>query len=113
MIIQKIISYCEQVEHSYTIFGKTYEVFAENVTYQNACCMCILQIGELAGKLSEEARKAADDIPWREIRGLRNICAHNYGNIDIAMVWNTLLYDIPELVQRLRQLSEPNFHSKA
>ena len=49
MIIQKIISYCEQVEHSHTIFGKTYEVFAENVTYQNACCMCILQIGELAG----------------------------------------------------------------
>jgi len=113
MIIQKIISYCEQVEHSHTIFGKTYEVFAENVTYQNACCMCILQIGELAGKLSEEARAAADDIPWREIRGLRNLCAHNYGNIDIAMVWNTLLYDIPELVQRLRQLSEPNFHNKA
>ena len=75
--------------------------------------MCILQIGELAGKLSDEARSANDDIPWREIRGLRNICAHNYGNIDIAMVWNTLLYDIPELVQRLRQLSEPNFHSKA
>ena len=81
----------------------SYEVFAENVTYQNACCMCILQIGELAGKLSDEARAQLSDIPWREIRGLRNICAHNYGNIDVAMIWNTLLYDVPELEKRLKQ----------
>lgn len=104
MIIQKIISYCEQIEHSHMVFGKSEQVFAENVTYQNACCMCILQIGELAGKLSDEARAEMSDVPWREIRGLRNICAHNYGNIDIVMIWNTLLYDIPELEKKLRKI---------
>lgn len=103
MIVQKIISYCGQIQHSHSVFGMSYEVFAENVTYQNACCMCILQIGELAGKLSDEARAQLSDIPWREIRGLRNICAHNYGNIDVAMIWNTLLYDVPELEEKLKQ----------
>ena len=103
MIVQKIISYCGQIQHSHSVFGMSYEVFAENVTYQNACCMCILQIGELAGKLSDAARAQLSDIPWREIRGLRNICAHNYGNIDVAMIWNTLLYDVPELEEKLKQ----------
>ena len=102
MIVQKMISYCEQIQHSHSVFGESYEVFTENVTYQNACCMCILQIGELAGKLSDEAREELKDIPWREIRGLRNICAHNYGNIDIDMIWNTLVYDVPELNQSLK-----------
>ena len=104
MIVQKIISYCGQIEHSYSVFGKNYEEFRENVTYQNACCMCILQIGELAGKLSEEAKAELSDIPWREIRALRNICAHNYGNIDPVMIWNTLLYDVPALESRLGQI---------
>ena len=35
MIVQKIISYCGQIQHSHSVFGTSYEVFAENVTYQN------------------------------------------------------------------------------
>ena len=33
----------------------------------------------------------------REIKGLRNFVAHEYGNLDIAELWNTIQDDIPIL----------------
>lgn len=62
-ILQKIVEYCEQAIQTRAAFGDTLEAFSGSHIFQNACCMCILQIGELAGKLSEEARRASPDIP--------------------------------------------------
>lgn len=59
--------------------------------------MCILQIGELVGRLSDEFKTVNSKMPWREIKAMRNIAAHNYGEIDIDILWETALYDIPSL----------------
>lgn len=29
------------------------------------------------------------EIPWRAIRGMRNVVAHEYGKIDVETVWET------------------------
>ena len=58
-IVEHILRYCNQVETAHLDFGRSKDRFVESSTYQNAVSMCILQIGELAGKLSEEARAAA------------------------------------------------------
>lgn len=65
--------------------------------YRNAATMCILQIGELTSRLSSEFTAFHPDIPWRSIKGMRNIVAHAYGNISIPDVWDTMLVDIPTL----------------
>ena len=36
-------------------------------------------------------------MPWREIKTMRNIAAHNYGEIDIDILWETATGDIPDL----------------
>jgi len=36
-------------------------------------------------------------IPWRAIRGMRNVVAHEYGNIDLETVWETSEAGIMEL----------------
>lgn len=84
------------------MFDHSLERFSQNSVFQNACCMCIIQIGELAGKLSEEARIETEDIPWKQIKGMRNICAHNYGNISIESTWITIQEDIPILKEKCR-----------
>ena len=101
-ILQKIVEYCEQAIQTRAAFGDTLEAFSSSHIFQNACCMCILQIGELAGKLSEEARQASPDIPWREIRGMRNVFAHGYGTIILESTWETLQKDIPDLGEQDR-----------
>ena len=59
--------------------------------------MCILQIGELAGRLSPEFIVCNNEIPWRSIKAMRNIVAHAYGSISIPDVWDTIENDIPLL----------------
>lgn len=36
-------------------------------------------------------------MPWRDIKSMRNIAAHNYGELDIEVLWETVTNDIPEL----------------
>ena len=52
--------------------------------------MCLMQIGELTIKLSQEFKDSHNEIPWRAIRGMRNVVAHEYGNIDEETVWETV-----------------------
>ena len=59
--------------------------------------MCIFQIGELAGQLSEDVKAQNSGIPWRTIKDTRNIYVHAYGAIDLPSVWETLMHDIPAL----------------
>ena len=61
----------------------------------------MIQISENAKKLSEEYRENTSEIPWNELIGLRNRIVHDYGNVDLNIVFETLKYDIPELLERL------------
>lgn len=57
--------------------------------------MCILQIGELARRLTSEFIVSNSEIPWRSIKAMRNIVVHAYGSISIPDVWETIENDIP------------------
>jgi uncharacterized protein with HEPN domain len=61
-------------------------------------------IGEAAGRLSDEFRKNHHEVPWRMIRGMRNILAHEYGQVDYEIVYNTVMTEIPALRARLEKL---------
>lgn len=66
-------------------------------TYRNAVTMPILQIGELANHLSEEFKQQHKQIPWNEMRGIRNLMAHQYHSVDFEIIWDTSRADIPAL----------------
>ena len=96
--ILHICSYCEDVKAFLDRFGRDYEIFIGDRAYFNAVSMCILQIGELANSLSEDFRqKTSAQMPWRMIRGMRNLLAHAYGEVDEEIVWETANNDIPKL----------------
>lgn len=96
-ILEHIVRYCVEIEETVSRFGRSYQAFSSDSVYRNACALCILQIGELSGHLSEDFRKRHAQIPWREIRGMRNIVAHAYGSVDPASTWKTIEEDIPAL----------------
>lgn len=96
-IIKHILDYCIEIEQTVARFGNAFENFSADKIYRNAVTMCILQIGELAGHLSPEFTMAHSEIPWRSIKGMRNVAAHAYGSISISDVWETITVDIPVL----------------
>ncbi len=59
----------------------------------------MIQISENAKKLSEEYKISHTKIPWNALSGLRNRIVHDYGNVDLNVVYETLKNDIPELLE--------------
>ena len=98
---QRIIhirTHCDDIESFLNRFGRDFHTFEEDRAYFNAVSMCIFQVGELANGLSEDFRqKTSKEIPWRMIRGMRNVLAHSYGEIDEEVIWETANNDIPLL----------------
>lgn len=93
-IIRHIRDYCVEVETAHADFQHSKEKFMSSTTYRNAVTMPILQIGELTNHLSEDFKKAHRQIPWNEIRGIRNLFAHQYRSVDFDIVWSTSLEDV-------------------
>ena len=57
-----------------------------------------MQIGELSGGLSENYRKATSNrVQWGPMKGMRNMVAHSYGNMNREIIWETASVDIPAL----------------
>ena len=99
-VLEHIKNYCEEIGSFIERFGVDYKIFIGDRAYFNAVAMCILQIGELSNSLSEEFRdETSGKIPWVNIKGMRNIVAHNYGSLDEKLVWETATNDIPELLE--------------
>ena len=64
---------------------------------QKAIVMSLINIGELSKSFSESYLLSMPEIPWKAIRGFRNIAAHQYGIIDFEDVHKTVIEDIPIL----------------
>ena len=61
----------------------------------------MIQISENAKKLTDEYKAMHRSIPWNALSGLRNRIVHDYGNVDLNVVYETLKNDIPELLEWL------------
>ena len=61
-------------------------------------------IGEAASHLPEDFIEKHTDLPWREMRDMRNIVVHEYFGVDNMIVWETLQKDFPPLLPLLKQL---------
>lgn len=53
-----------------------------------------IQISEYIKKLSIEFKESHNNIPWISIIGLRNRIVHEYGNIDLNIVYEAIKKDI-------------------
>ena len=63
-------------------------------------------IGEAARKILPKVENSHADIPWGEIRGLRNRVVHKYRNVDLEIVWDIIQNYLPPLVTELCPLLE-------
>lgn len=98
-VLEHIVVYCEQIEQTVERFGNDAGIFRTDPIYRNAAALCILQIGELVGKLTDEFRAQHPSVPWRQIKAMRNIVAHSYGTVGPEITWETISDDIPVLKQ--------------
>lgn len=81
--------------------------FRANENLQAAIERYIEVIGEAAGKLSQDTRDLAPDVPWSQVIGARNVIIHGYAEIEPDRIWDIVRSHLPALrvaVGRLQQL---------
>ncbi len=64
-------------------------------------------IGEAAARVSQQTRDQNPQIPWSQIVGLRNRLVHGYDRIDLDLVWQIIIGDLPPLLTALVPLVPP------
>jgi len=63
-------------------------------------------IGQAANKLSIEVQNNLENIPWKNIIGLRNKLAHDYGEILAERIWKISKNSLQELFKELEKIDE-------
>ena len=63
-------------------------------------------IGEAAANVTTECREALPHIPWRDIISMRNRLIHAYFDINLDILWKTVIEDLPPLIAKLEEIIE-------
>ena len=74
------------------------EVLVDSVMFR------LIQVSENSDKLTDDFKIYHGIIPWRAMRGMRNRIVHEYGNVDMSVVYDTVKNDIPELLAELEAI---------
>ena len=104
--LKTIIKYCDGIKNAINRFGDSERTFLNDFDYQYTCSFCIAQIGETVKRLSQKITEEHPEIPWSKIAGMRDLIAHEYGGINLNVVWVTIKERIPELKDTCESILE-------
>jgi len=97
--IQRATEYIERFD--------SVNAFRQSQRDQDAVIRNIEIIGEAARKIQQHAPEFVTthpDLPWVEMRGMRNKMIHDYFDVDINVVWGTVKDDLPRLKRQVDDL---------
>lgn len=86
------------------IQGESYDTFVNHQMLVDAVVRNLEIIGEAAGKVSDELRERVPEVPWKQMKGLRNIMIHEYFEIDNSIIWNIAFMDLPKARAQIEQI---------
>jgi len=83
--------------------GVKWEDFLADPEKQDAVLRRFEIVGEAASRLAPETQALFPSLPFRSMRGMRNIIVHDYGEVDLVLVWKTARGDLPNLIATLER----------
>jgi len=79
------------------------KVFFEQTHWQDAVIRQLEIIGEASKGVSAGFKNQHNEVPWRQISGLRDRLIHDYINVNLNLVWKITQTEIPELKSRIEE----------
>ena len=86
--------------------GVSKESFLQDKTLILAFERSLEIIGEAVGRIDPSFKEAHPAMPWRKIRGLRNVIAHVYWAVDYDIIWDVVTVDVIPLHEQVERLLE-------
>jgi len=83
--------------------GMDFNQFAKDQKTQDAVIRQLEIIGEASSKIIPDFIKSNPQLPWREMKDFRNKLIHDYWELDLELIWNVVVQDIPLLAKLLHE----------
>lgn len=93
--IEKINKYTKGIE---------YTDFLKNEMMQDALIRLIGIIGEASTKISSDIKNKYTQIQWADIKGMRNRIIHDYFDVRLDVIWDTVIKELPFLKQQIIEI---------
>lgn len=110
--LKDIILYVRRIKSHIATVDKKEDFVIDSVAY-DAVSMMFLQIGEAVVKLENAPEQIVSKFPtlvsWHDLKGLRNLMAHDYANVDPEMVWDFTENDIDKIEKGVLQILKQRF----
>ena len=84
--------------------GMSFEDFERDDRTVDTVVRNISVIGEAARYVPEEIRERYPDVPWAEMRGMRNVVVHEYASVSVPIIWQTARRNLRPLIPMLRAI---------
>lgn len=86
------------------VVGMTYKDFTSDRKTVDAVVRNLIIIGEAAARIPEEICQSHREIPWPDMRAMRNFVVHEYFGVSDKILWDTVQTDLPSLVPKLKEI---------
>ena len=84
--------------------GMDYGAFRQDRKTIDAVVRRFTIIGEAATNIPSEITDKYLQVPWRQMRDMRNIVVHAYFGVNTEVLWDTVRNDLPPLVPALEDI---------
>jgi uncharacterized protein with HEPN domain len=101
-LLKDIVEAMERIM-SYT-HGLEYSDFLRDLKTQDAVVRNIEIIGEAVNKISLNLKREHENIPWKEMNGIRNRLIHEYFGVNFDIVWAVVSEDLPRVLPLIKKI---------
>lgn len=105
--LRDILSACDKIEAIVTT--TTEAAFLKDEVRPAAVLHHLTVIGEAISRLSPALRDRHPEVPWRQIIAVRNRIAHAYFDLDLQILWDATIEDIPSLRRNVSRIVAMEF----
>jgi uncharacterized protein with HEPN domain len=102
--LSDILGFADEVR-KYVLASGEQHFYADRPTQLVAEAL-LHRIGEAVSRLPDEFTEGHPDVAWRQMKGMRNVVAHQYGFVDYRIIWRALDEALPRDIEQIARLLE-------
>lgn len=84
--------------------GITKDELRQNEVLLDSVMFRLIQVSENSNRLTDGFKARYNEIPWTAIKGMRNRIVHEYGDVDLTVIYDTVTGDLASIVDVLSTL---------
>lgn len=101
--IADMLAYAEKAERF--VADMSYDEFEADERTQFAVIHSLQVVGEAARRIPADLQSRFQDVPWRDVIGMRHVLAHDYSRVRLKVVYDTAVIFVPKLLAALQSIA--------